>query len=232
MIDYIALSALILSTISLLIAYYLLLRKKSYKKNEGKAAISGQRERLESHIYDLNKTMFSEPERLFDNTKLLLQHPNKNLEVNHSVPNYSFFLDLGIDIVDVSIKDKTVFCLMPFHYMFNEMYNTIKMSCEIADYTCSRSDTPYNPGNLLKQIVQSLLESQVIIAVLDGKNPNVFYEIGIAHSIGKTVILIANLKEMEKIPFNLQSNRLLLYSDYNDLKEKLVNTLNYIHFLC
>ena len=89
---------------------------------------------------------------------------------------------------------------------------------------------PYDPGDVLRQIVQLLLTSQLIIAVLDGKNPNVFYEIGIAHSIGRTVILIANMNKKDEIPFDLQSDRLLLYSGYNDLTKKILDTLKNIRY--
>lgn len=62
------------------------------------------------------------------------------------------------------------------------------------------------------------------------QNPNVFYEIGIAHSIGKTVILIANMSRIDEIPFDLRSDRLLLYSNPNDLSKKLSDVLKNIHY--
>lgn len=75
-----------------------------------------------------------------------------------------------------------------------------------------------------------MFDAQLIVAVLDGKNPNVFYEIGIAHSIGKTVILIANMSRIDEIPFDLRSDRLLLYSNPNDLSKKLSDVLKNIHY--
>ena len=119
---------------------------------------------------------------------------------------------------------------MPFHKSFLKTYETINYACKKAGYECCRSDMPYNPGNILRQIISLIAESQLIIAVLDGKNPNVFYEIGIAHSIGKTVILIANMAKVNDIPFNLRSDRLLLYSNPGDLNDKLINILQNIHY--
>lgn len=211
--------------------YFLILRKKVRKHNNKEAEISGQRERIESRVYELNEIMLSDPNRLFDNTKLLLQYPNKELTTSCHVPNYSFFQNLGIDISNISIKDKSVFCLMPFHKNFNKIYDVINKACNNTGYTCFRSDTPYNPGKILQQIVELLLKSQLIVAVLDGKNPNVFYEIGIAHSIGKTVVLIVNSDKINDIPFDLRSDRLLLYSNYNDLDKKLSEALKNIHYV-
>ena len=211
-------------------AYFFILRNRVRKHNNEKAEIFGQRERIESRVYELNEIMLSDPKRLFDNTKLLLQYPNKELTTSHHVPNYSFFQSLGIDISNISINDKTVFCLMPFHKNFNKIYDAVNQACNNTGYICFRSDTPYNPGKILQQIVELLLKSQLIIAVLDGKNPNVFYEIGIAHSVGKTVILIVNSDKISDIPFDLRSDRLLLYSNYNDLSKKLSEVLKDAHY--
>ena len=105
-------------TIAFLV-YYILLRRKTNKKyiEQQKAEIIGQRKRLEDQIYELERIMLSDPDRLFENSKLLLQFPDKDLTINNAIPNYSFFYNLGIDIKDISIKDKSVFCLMPFHFL-------------------------------------------------------------------------------------------------------------------
>ncbi len=52
--------------------------------------------------------------------------------------------------------------------------------------------------------------SRFIIANLTKKNPNVFYELGIAHAIGKEVILIT--QTMEDVPFDLKALRCIVYS--------------------
>lgn len=214
------------------LVYYILLRKKTNKKyiDQQKAEIIGQRKRLEDQIYELERIMLSDPDRLFENSKLLLQFPDKDLTINNAIPNYSFFYNLGIDIKNISIKDKSVFCLMPFHKSFNKTYETIRSTCLNNGYECYRSDTPFNPGKVLQQIIKMMFEAQLIVAVLDGKNPNVFYEIGIAHSIGKTVILIANLAKVDEIPFDLRSDRLLLYSNPGDLSKKISDVLKNVHY--
>ena len=212
--------------------YYFIWHKRTKDKYIGqqKAEIIGQRKRLEDQIYELEKIMLSDPDRLFENSKLLLQFPDKDLTINNIIPNYSFFYNLGIDIKNISIKDKSVFCLMPFHKSFNKTYETIHSTCLNNGYECYRSDTPFNPGKVLQQIIKMMFDAQLIVAVLDGKNPNVFYEIGIAHSIGKTVILIANMSRIDEIPFDLRSDRLLLYSNPNDLSKKLSDVLKNIHY--
>lgn len=217
----------------LMYAIYIYKLSKKYKqKMDGpEAAISGQRERIESDLYDLRKLMTSSPERFFDTNKLLLEVPDNDIAINAKIPNFSFFKNLGIDINTIEQKDNTVFCIMPFNKSFLKTYDVIKSVCEKAGFECIRSDTPYNPGNLLRQIVSQIIKSQIIVAVLDGQNPNVFYEIGLAHSIGKTVLLLANLSRNESIPFDLRSDRLLLYSNYGELKDFLYTALKNVHYV-
>ena len=80
----------------------------------------------------------------------------------------------------------------------------------------------------MKYTIELILKAQIVIGVLDGRNPNVFYEIGIAHSVGKPVILIAAEHEKVKIPFDLQQHRFIFYNSLNDLEEKLKNALKFV----
>lgn len=53
-----------------------------------------------------------------------------------------------------------------------------------------------------------MLSANLIIAVIDGRNPNVFYELGLAHAFGKTVVMISG--GLENIPFDIQSQRMVI----------------------
>ena len=79
-----------------------------------------------------------------------------------------------------------------------------------------------------KFIVTKIIQAQVIVAVLDGRNPNVLYEVGIAHAIGKLVILLVKRDKSNDLPENLKGNRLLIYKNDEDLFEQLGNTLTSI----
>lgn len=69
------------------------------------------------------------------------------------------------------------------------------------------------------------MESRYVIANLNGRNPNVYYELGIAQAIGKPVILIADVSSYKEIPFDLQSNRLLLYRNEGELTNMILDML-------
>lgn len=218
------------SILALLFSFFVLILNERQKRKNTKN-IFGQRERIEDKIYEWRDVMQSSPERFFDTNKLLLQNPETDLSIKNTVPNFQFYTNLGIVIENINVKENSVFCLMPFNDRYSAIYQAIFYSCQAANCSCTRSDEVYNPGNLLRQIVNMLLESSIIIALLDGQNPNVFYEIGIAHSIGKTVLLLANKKNKDEIPFDLKSDRLLLYSNNADLYDKLYETLKNMYYV-
>ena len=231
MFDTISYFALLGSTLAILFSLFVLLQHIRQIKDKDRKKIFGQRERIEDKIYEWREIMQSSPERFFDTNKLLLQYPYKELTIRNKVPNFQFFDDLGINIENIIVKEKTVFCLMPFNDRYLNTYRSIYYACERNGLVCYRSDDEYYPGYLLRQIVSMMLESSIVIALLDGQNPNVFYEIGIAHSIGKTVLLIANNKNKGEIPFDLKSDRLLLYNNADDLHNKLYNVLKEMHYV-
>ncbi len=65
----------------------------------------------------------------------------------------------------------------------------------------------------MSDIWKSIREARFILAELTGRNPNVFYEIGLAHAIGKPIILLT--RNQEDVPFDLKALRYRYY-DVND----------------
>lgn len=84
---------------------------------------------------------------------------------------------------------------------------------------CSKSDDEYIKGDVLSHIIKSIAEARIVLANIDGRNPNVFYELGIAHALDKPTILIS--QSDSGTPFDLQSKNVLLYKNLNDLDNKL-----------
>jgi len=77
------------------------------------------------------------------------------------------------------------------------------------------------PGQITDQIWQGIRRADVIVADISGSNPNVFYELGLAHALGKEAILVA--QGLEQPPFDVSTVRLLRYELTNlpSLQEKL-----------
>ena len=127
------------------------------------------------------------------------------------------------------INEKLVFVLSPFEEPFDTIYvDHIKPSVEsINGLSCLRADDIYDNRPIIEDIWRCTNEARILIAELTGKNANVFYEIGIAHTIGKEVILIT--QSMEDVPFDLKHLRCIVY-EYTPkgiatLEQNLQNTI-------
>lgn len=106
-----------------------------------------------------------------------------------------------------------VFLIISFDVEFDELCDFIKDLFEKdGAFDVFRADDLLNQENILKEIVLSIHESDLIIADLTGLNPNVFYELGLAHALEKNVILLT--QDIAELPFDLRSYRVIQYSTH------------------
>ena len=127
------------------------------------------------------------------------------------------------------INEQLVFVLSPFLEPFNTIYEDhIKPSVErIQGLSCLRADDIYDNRPIIEDIWRYTNEARILIAELTGRNPNVFYETGVAHTVGKEVILIT--QSMDDVPFDLKHLRCIVYEytprGTQTLEENLKNTV-------
>ena len=102
---------------------------------------------------------------------------------------------------------------MPFTPEWTKaVYNAIKYACRERKISVTRADELHGVW-VMRDIWTSILKADFIIADVTGRNPNVFYELGIAHTIGrKTIILSQN---PDDIPFDVVGMRKIIY-EWND----------------
>jgi hypothetical protein len=74
---------------------------------------------------------------------------------------------------------------------------------------CHRADKEMRPGDAIAHIIEQLVDSEIVIADLTGRRPNVFYELGVRHAVNNNTILIA--EDAEDVPFDLRGLRTIIY---------------------
>lgn len=127
------------------------------------------------------------------------------------------------------INERLVFVLSPFTDPFNTIYTDhIQPSIESLDgFSCLRADDIYDNRPIIEDIWRCTNEARILISELTGRNANVFYETGIAHTIGKEVILIT--QSMDDVPFDLRHLRCIVYEytprGIKNLEDNLKNTV-------
>lgn len=116
------------------------------------------------------------------------------------------------------------FTIMPFGGWFDNYYSQIySHAIEESGLVPRRADDVYRPGTIVHDIWDLTKTAKIIVADLTGKNPNVLYELGLAHALAKPVILIT--ESLDDIPFDLRALRIIEYNkndpEWGDiLKEK------------
>ncbi len=127
-----------------------------------------------------------------------------------------------------SRSDLDVFVLMPFDTQFDERYKLgIKEPVEALGLKCDRVDEIQFTGNIINKVYECIESARLIVADMSGKNPNVFYEVGYAHALDKTVILLT--EQAKDIPFDLQAQKHIIYgSSILMLREQLIVTVKEI----
>jgi nucleoside 2-deoxyribosyltransferase len=64
-------------------------------------------------------------------------------------------------------------------------------------------------GLMLEEAAQGIRRAKLVIAEVTPANPNVYYELGYAHALGKPTLLLA--RRDTKLPFDLSVHQCLFY---------------------
>jgi hypothetical protein len=89
-----------------------------------------------------------------------------------------------------------LFVAMPYTENLKPVYdNHIQKVCKKLGISFRRADDIFSPKPLISKIWDSISSTRLVLADCTGKNANVFYELGLAHILGKPVILITQTKD-------------------------------------
>ena len=120
-------------------------------------------------------------------------------------------------------SNQLISVMMPFIAAFKGTYDAVHRVAEHLDLTCLRADDIWEDSTFMQDIFSLIFRSHVVVVDFTGRNPNVMYETGIAHTLGKTVIPIT--QSIEDIPSDLGHHRALKYlpneEGYRDLSNAL-----------
>jgi hypothetical protein len=109
------------------------------------------------------------------------------------------------------IEPALVSVMMPFGAAFNPVYESIQAAVMSVGLRPRRADDIWENPAIIQDVVALIDRARVVICDCTGRNPNVFYEAGIAHTLGREVILITQADH--DIPFDLRHLRYVRYLD-------------------
>ena len=124
---------------------------------------------------------------------------------------------------DFSPRKELCFVLIPLHDPFISIFERhIKPTAAKCGLKAIKADDIYSVKPIMEDVWAYLNQARVVIADLTGFNPNVFYELGIAHTLGKEVIMIS--WSTSKPPFDVGNVRYINYA-YPSQVEKFEKVL-------
>lgn len=119
---------------------------------------------------------------------------------------------------------QTVFVAMPFNEDLEDLYiYGIRRCVEGVGLSCIRVDEVEHSGPIAQEIVDQIKRCRITIAEVSDHNPNVFYEVGWAHALGRPTILLA--REGTDLPFDIRHINTIIYKNIHGLEERLTKRL-------
>lgn len=120
-----------------------------------------------------------------------------------------------------------VFAVMPFRGDLDGVYAAICAASKALKLTPARGDDVFGSAQVVHDVWSNICSAKAVVCDCTGKNANVFYELGVAHSVGRPVTLIA--QNSADIPFDLRHWRYLIYENTPAGLKKL--KMNLVPFL-
>lgn len=125
----------------------------------------------------------------------------------------------------VQVERPRAFVVMQFSDEFDKLYaEVIRPVCAEFGFEAIRADDQYTSGLIINDIVRAIHEASVVVADITPDNPNVYYEVGFAHGVGKSTILLCD-RERERLPFDLSGFRTLFYHNVIGGKQDVAHRL-------
>lgn len=124
----------------------------------------------------------------------------------------------------VASQKPKLFVAMPFSDEYlDEYFYGICGAGKQHGYICERLDLEHYTGDIVSEIKKRIVSSHGVIALLNGRNPNVFLEVGYSWANNRPTILI--LKDGEEMPFDVRGQRCIRYKSIIQLEKALADEI-------
>lgn len=124
-----------------------------------------------------------------------------------------------------------IFMIMPFREQFDAIYkDVIQPVVAEQNLTIKRGDDfSSTQGSIINEVWAALNACKLVIVETTELNANVYYELGIAHTLGKPAILLTQTKDVQDLPFDIRHLRFVVYENTiegsADLGERLRHSI-------
>ena len=188
---------------------------------------SHRRKEIEEEIHRLTDALMKSDVAEFADVNRLVISGQNQVWTNGSIDYHRFFKQFGINPDEIKVKKDFALFLTPFTLRGEAVFLTCQRTLNKLGILLQMTDNAVGKDDIMMNIVTKILEASFLIVNIDGRNPNVYYELGIAHALGKPTILISNSnKPEEEHGFDVRQKNMILYRDYEELERELLYRLN------
>lgn len=183
----------------------------------------------------LTQTMSKSMQSLFENSVLKREYQRYKYEASILRESVEFYENKLSRIVpadpiwrgrNFNTDPNLCFALMPFEEPFFVVYEeAIITTVNSFDLRALHANEIFGNREIMEDIWSSIARSRILIADVTGRNANVFYELGIAHTLGKDCVVIT--QNEKDVPFDINSRRYIKYNPKKlaSLRESLKKTI-------
>ena len=101
--------------------------------------------------------------------------------------------------------------MMPFAPEFEPVRAVIKDACDAIELRPVIADEVWETPTIVQDVFNMIFTARIVVADFSDLNPNVMYELGIAHTLGKDVVPIT--QPMKKLPFDVAHYHTISYEN-------------------
>lgn len=113
------------------------------------------------------------------------------------------------DVPDGTVESDLIAVMTPFAPQFESVFQAITFAAGQAGFRTLRAKDIWEHSAVIQDVFSLIFRAHIVVCDFTGKNANVFYEAGIAHTLGKHVVPITQSEH--DIPFDLRHHRYLSY---------------------
>lgn len=213
----------LISMLAILLQAISVRMRDKYSNELHRVVLSDLRQSYESQIANLSKQLTATEERWKEVNHLVVAGQQRAPQANGEAERVAFLTKMGFTDSDFEVDPKFVFVLTPFSSEERHTFDVIQKACQEAGYRCARGDEDFTRSEILTHVLKQMITARVVIANISTRNPNVFYELGIAHSIGKPTILVS--KRLTEVPFDVRHRQVLMFDGEEQLQRDLMTSL-------
>lgn len=158
---------------------------------------------------------YGEPEEPIGNNGNISTSPsrNRNLVFSPSV----------FEVPTGGTEKDLIAVMSPFAPQFEGVFTAIKQAATWHGFKCLRAKDIWDHSSVIQDVFGLIFRAHIVVCDFTDKNANVFYEAGIAHTLGKHVVPIT--QNPQDIPFDLQHHRYYRYLNNGEGLDQLSKAL-------